>query len=249
MTFTQHLWGGPTQLAWGPGRGASRTGSGLPSGGFCLCQAGANVDAQDKDLRTPLVEAIINNHIEVARYLIQSGACVYHVVGVCTCFPHQGGLCGAEFSLPVPGVKEEDGYTGLHHAAKLGNLEIVNMLLETGQVDVNAQVRTGGAGGAGGRAPLNSPVATRLLQKRGFSSRLLQDSGGWTPIIWAAEHKHLDVIKVLLNRGADVNVADKVCVSLWTQGVTTAYSLCQKNTLLSDYLFSLHGDILCLAEM
>uniref|UniRef100_A0A674N186 Euchromatic histone-lysine N-methyltransferase 2 n=1 Tax=Takifugu rubripes TaxID=31033 RepID=A0A674N186_TAKRU len=115
---------------------------------YMLVQAGANVDAQDKDLRTPLVEAIINNHIEVARYLIQSGACVYHVV--------------------------EDGYTGLHHAAKLGNLEIVNMLLETGQVDVNAQ-----------------------------------DSGGWTPIIWAAEHKHLDVIKVLLNRGADVNIADK----------------------------------------
>lgn len=37
-----------------------------------------------------------------------------------------------------------------------------------------------------------------------------QDSGGWTPIIWAAEHKHLEVIKVLLNRGADVNIADKV---------------------------------------
>lgn len=38
-------------------------------------------------------------------------------------------------------LQEDDGYTGLHHAAKLGNLEIVNMLLETGQVDVNAQVR------------------------------------------------------------------------------------------------------------
>uniref|UniRef100_A0A4W6EPB2 Euchromatic histone-lysine N-methyltransferase 2 n=1 Tax=Lates calcarifer TaxID=8187 RepID=A0A4W6EPB2_LATCA len=113
---------------------------------YMLVQAGAQVDAQDKDLRTPLLEAIINNHIEVARYLIQNGACVYH----------------------------EDGYTGLHHAAKLGNLEIVNMLLETGQVDVNAQ-----------------------------------DSGGWTPIIWAAEHKHVDVIKALLNRGADVTINDK----------------------------------------
>ncbi|XP_069032947.1 histone-lysine N-methyltransferase EHMT2 isoform X1 [Embiotoca jacksoni] len=115
---------------------------------YMLVQAGAQVDAQDKDLRTPLVEAIINNHIEVARYLIQNGACVYHV--------------------------EEDGYTGLHHAAKLGNLKIVTMLLETGQVDVNAQ-----------------------------------DSGGWTPIIWAAEHKHVAVIKALLNRGADVTVNDK----------------------------------------
>ncbi|XP_051927506.1 histone-lysine N-methyltransferase EHMT2 [Hippocampus zosterae] len=115
---------------------------------YILLQGGAQIDAQDKDLRTPLLEAIVNNHVEVARYLIQNGACVYHV--------------------------EEDGYTGLHHAAKQGNLEIVNTLLETGQVDVNAQ-----------------------------------DSGGWTPIIWAAEHKHVQVIKVLLNRGADVTINDK----------------------------------------
>nr|XP_020453080.1 histone-lysine N-methyltransferase EHMT2 isoform X2 [Monopterus albus] len=115
---------------------------------YMLVQAGAQVDAQDKDMRTPLLEAIVNNHLEVTRYLVQNGACVYHA--------------------------EEDGYTGLHHAAKLGNLEIVTMLLETGQVDVNAQ-----------------------------------DSGGWTPIIWAAEHKHVKVIKALLNRGADVTINDK----------------------------------------
>uniref|UniRef100_A0A8C5GSM8 Euchromatic histone-lysine N-methyltransferase 2 n=1 Tax=Gouania willdenowi TaxID=441366 RepID=A0A8C5GSM8_GOUWI len=113
---------------------------------YMLVQAGAQVDTKDKELRTPLLEAIVNNHIEVAHYLIKNGACVYH----------------------------NDGYTGLHHAAKMGNLEIVNMLLETGQVDVNAQ-----------------------------------DSGGWTPIIWAAEHKHVQVIKSLLNRGADVSISDK----------------------------------------
>lgn len=41
-----------------------------------------------------------------------------------------------------------------------------------------------------------------------------QDSGGWTPIIWAAEHKHVQVIKALLNRGADVTVIDKVSFTL-----------------------------------
>ncbi|XP_041664558.1 histone-lysine N-methyltransferase EHMT2 isoform X2 [Cheilinus undulatus] len=115
---------------------------------YILIQAGAQIDAKDKDLRTPLLDAITNNHAEVAHYLVQNGACVYHA--------------------------EDDGYTGLHHAAKQGNLEIVKMLLETGQVDVNAQ-----------------------------------DSGGWTPIIWAAEHKHVEVIKALLNRGADVTINDK----------------------------------------
>uniref|UniRef100_A0A672T426 Histone-lysine N-methyltransferase EHMT2-like n=1 Tax=Sinocyclocheilus grahami TaxID=75366 RepID=A0A672T426_SINGR len=108
----------------------------------------SKVDAQDKTLRTPLLEAIVNNHVEVVKYLIQSGACVYHAV--------------------------KDGSTGLHHAAKLGNLEVLMLLLSTGQVDLNTQ-----------------------------------DSGGWTPIIWAAEHRHIDVIRALLNRGADVTVRDK----------------------------------------
>ncbi|XP_035650962.1 histone-lysine N-methyltransferase EHMT2-like isoform X5 [Oncorhynchus keta] len=115
---------------------------------YMLVQAGAKLDIQDKSMRTPLLEAIVNNHVEVTRYLVQSGACVYHI--------------------------EEDGYTGLHHAAKLGSLDIVTLLLETGQVDINAQ-----------------------------------DSGGWTPIIWAAEHKHIKVIRALLHRGADVTLKDK----------------------------------------
>lgn len=39
-----------------------------------------------------------------------------------------------------------------------------------------------------------------------------QDSGGWTPIIWAAEHKHIEVIRMLLTRGADVTLTDNVRV-------------------------------------
>uniref|UniRef100_A0A7N9APA7 Euchromatic histone-lysine N-methyltransferase 2 n=1 Tax=Mastacembelus armatus TaxID=205130 RepID=A0A7N9APA7_9TELE len=151
---------------------------------YMLVQAGAQVDAQDKDLRTPLLEAIINNHIEVAHYLVQNGACVYHVVS--------------------------DGYTALHHAAKLGSLEIVNMLLETGQVDVNAQ-----------------------------------DNGGWTPIIWAAEHKHVDVIKALLNRGADVTITDKelnVCLhwAAYAGSVDIAELVLNAGCSLSSV--NMHGD-------
>ncbi|KAM6899978.1 histone-lysine N-methyltransferase EHMT2 [Xenentodon cancila] len=151
---------------------------------YMLVQAGAQVDAKDKDLRTPLLEAIVNNHIEVARYLVQNGACVYHI--------------------------EDDGYTGLHHAAKLGNLEIVNMLLETGQVDVNAQ-----------------------------------DSGGWTPVIWAAEHKHVEVIKVLLNRGADVSIKDKelnVCLhwAAYAGSVDIAELVLNAGCSLSSV--NMHGD-------
>nr|XP_015195271.1 PREDICTED: histone-lysine N-methyltransferase EHMT2-like [Lepisosteus oculatus] len=47
---------------------------------YLLVQAGAKVDAQDKSIRTPLLEAIMNGHVEVVKFLIRSGACVFHAV-------------------------------------------------------------------------------------------------------------------------------------------------------------------------
>lgn len=42
-----------------------------------LLQAGANINTVDKLRRTPLMEAVANNHVELARYLIKRGGCVY----------------------------------------------------------------------------------------------------------------------------------------------------------------------------
>lgn len=36
----------------------------------------------DKQQRTPLMEAVVNNHLEVARYMVQRGGCVYNKVGL-----------------------------------------------------------------------------------------------------------------------------------------------------------------------
>lgn len=40
-----------------------------------------------------------------------------------------------------------------------------------------------------------------------------QDDGGWTPITWAIEFKHKDQVHLLLSKGADVHVRDKVSAS------------------------------------
>lgn len=39
---------------------------------------------------------------------------------------------------------------------------------------------------------------------------LYQDDGGWTAIIWATEYKHVDQVKLLLSKGADISIRDKV---------------------------------------
>lgn len=149
-----------------------------------LLQAGANINAVDKQQRTPLMEAVVNNHLEVARYMVQRGGCVYN--------------------------KEEDGSTCLHHAAKIGNLEMVGLLLSTGQVDVNAQ-----------------------------------DSGGWTPIIWAAEHKHIEVIRMLLTRGADVTLTDNeenICLHWASFTGSAAIAEVLLNARCDLHAVNYHGD-------
>lgn len=40
-----------------------------------------------------------------------------------------------------------------------------------------------------------------------------QDDGGWTAMIWATEYKHVDQVKLLLSKGADISIRDKVWLS------------------------------------
>ena len=52
-------------------------------------------------------------------------------------------------------------------------------------------------------------LASRLLS---YSYALLlrhQDDGGWTPLVWAAEYKHTEVIKYIMEVGGDPNIRDK----------------------------------------
>lgn len=33
-----------------------------------------------------------------------------------------------------------------------------------------------------------------------------QDDGGWTPLVWACEHGHIDIVKYLISKGADLDI-------------------------------------------
>ena len=38
-----------------------------------------------------------------------------------------------------------------------------------------------------------------------------QDMDGWTALMWACEYKFVDVVKSLLEKGADPHLRDRVC--------------------------------------
>ncbi|XP_042686932.1 histone-lysine N-methyltransferase EHMT1 isoform X7 [Centrocercus urophasianus] len=133
-----------------------------------LIQAGANIDSCSEDQRTPLMEAAENNHLETVKYLIKAGALVD---------PKQSGRHSPDLLMSERRgfllLKDAEGSTCLHLAAKKGHYDVVQYLLSIGKMDVNCQ-----------------------------------DDGGWTPMIWATEYKHIELVKLLLAKGSDINIRD-----------------------------------------
>ena len=50
----------------------------------------------------------------------------------------------------------------------------------------------------------------RMILDTGKVTVNIHDDGGWTPLVWSAEFRHLPVVKFLLERGSDPNLRDNV---------------------------------------
>uniref|UniRef100_A0A669EYA7 Euchromatic histone-lysine N-methyltransferase 2 n=1 Tax=Oreochromis niloticus TaxID=8128 RepID=A0A669EYA7_ORENI len=151
---------------------------------YMLIQAGAQVDAQDKDLRTPLLEAIINNHVEVARYLVQNGADVtindkvdfYHKLcksARYNFFVQAGGVCIHSFYFKQSRLSHQELNVCLHWAAYAGNVDIAELVLNAGCSLSSVNVH------------------------------------GDTPLHIAAREGYLECVTLFLSRGADIDIMNR----------------------------------------
>ena len=103
-------------------------------------------------------------------------------------------------------AKDNSGWTSLMFAARNGNIDAINALVDNTGADVNARDNNG-------RTPLmyaaksGNPDSVRTLVKAG-SDIDAQDNYGLTPLMHAAWNRKLDSINALVNAGADVNARD-----------------------------------------
>jgi ankyrin repeat protein len=153
-----------------------------------LISAGAEVDAKDiDDELTPLILALINGKYDAAAALIEAGADV-NLADKLGRTPLYSAV--DDHSMPVsarPAPKEVD--------EALTSLDVIKLLLARG-AKVNPQL-TG-----------SIPYRTKL--DRGTNGML---SAGTTPLLRAAKAADHVAMKILLEKGADVNLATRSAIT------------------------------------
>ncbi|CAF93568.1 unnamed protein product, partial [Tetraodon nigroviridis] len=140
-----------------------------------------NFKMESQNKRTPLHAAAEGGHSEVCHMLVQAGA----NLDIC----------------------DDDHRTPLMEACENNHMETVLYLLRAGanatHKDVEGFTCLHLAAKSGHYTIVEHLLSTGLININ------CQDDGGWTPMIWATEYKHVDQVKLLLSKGADISIRDK----------------------------------------
>jgi uncharacterized protein len=167
-----------------------------------LLAAGGKVDARDEAQRTPLLAATRANAIDAARALIEAGADV--------------------------NAKDNISDTPFLYAGAEGRLEILRLILATGRANLKDTNRYGGnalipAAHHGHPETVRELLKTRIdidhVNRLGWTALLetiiLSDGG---PV-------HQDILKQLIEAGANVNIADGDGVSPLSHAKQRGYTV------------------------
>ncbi|KAJ8286521.1 hypothetical protein GJAV_G00040110 [Gymnothorax javanicus] len=140
-----------------------------------------NFKMESQGKRTPLHVAAEGGHQEVCHMLVQAGANL--------------DMC------------DEEQRTPLMEACENNHLETVCYLLRAGSSARHKDVE--GSTCLHLAAKIGHYDIVQHLLSTGSIDINCQDDGGWTAMIWATEYKHLEQVKLLLSKGADINIRDK----------------------------------------
>ncbi|KAK4336959.1 hypothetical protein RND71_043409 [Anisodus tanguticus] len=166
-----------------------------------------NKEFKIEELNTALMEASMDGHVEVARLLIESGANV-NMSDDSFESPLTLAACGGHVELALlllqkgANIEEinDEGYTPLMEAAREGHEEMVALLLTEG-ADINAITEETH------ETALTLACCGGFLEVADFLIRAGADIelGANTPLMESAQEGHLDLCKLLIENGANVN--------------------------------------------
>jgi len=148
-----------------------------------LLKAKADPGATDATGETPLIKAAKVGDLQIVTALLKAGAAV---------------------DTPDSGF----GQTPLMAAAREGHTAVVKLLIDRG-ARVNAQTRTGKTPEI--RNPAESKASRGAgIQRGGWPNRGIRESipGAKTPLLYAAREGHVDIVRLLLDAGANLEQAD-----------------------------------------
>uniref|UniRef100_A0A8C5FLZ9 Euchromatic histone-lysine N-methyltransferase 1b n=1 Tax=Gadus morhua TaxID=8049 RepID=A0A8C5FLZ9_GADMO len=165
------------------------------------------MEAQNK--RTPLHAAAETGHEEICHMLVQAGANL--------------DMC------------DEDQRTPLMEACEGNHMETARYLLRAGasvtHKDVEGFTCLHLAAKSGHYRVVEYLLSTQLIDIN------CQDDGGWTAMIWATEYKHLDQVRLLLSKGADVSIRDK------EENICLHWAAFSGSVEISQLLIKAHGEL------
>ncbi|GKU09852.1 unnamed protein product, partial [Fusarium langsethiae] len=149
-----------------------------------LLNKDAEIEAKDRNGRTPLLLAAWNGHEAIVKLLLDTGKV-------------------------DPDAKDEYGLTPLSWAAENGHEAVVKLLLDTGKVDPDAKDKNGQTPLL--RAAVNEHEAiVKLLLDTGKVDPDAKDRYRQTPLLLAAWNGHEAIVKLLLDTGnVDLDAKDK----------------------------------------
>lgn len=112
----------------------------------------------------------------------------------------------------VVNLADGNGNTAMHYAVSHGNFDVISLLLDSKVCDVNKQNKAGYtcimlASLAQLREGSDRSVLQRLFKLGDINVKAAQH--GQTALMLAVSHGRLDIVKMLLEAGADVNIQDE----------------------------------------
>ncbi len=181
---------------------------------------GADVNAAEDDGTTPLMRAVHGRSTDIAKRLIDSGADVTarNRYGVTALYlAARGGDATTTRALLVAGIDANTslpgGETALMTAARSGHSDVVGVLL-TGSNALASLADLAGSGSTTERRGYAAESAGYGDTERHSFRRHRADVNareqryGDTALMWAAVAGHVDVVRLLIEAGADVRAVD-----------------------------------------